>query len=384
MNSGQGRFLETDYTLTPEAIENLKKEINENLKPENIGKIFTKFKHNFDKESRLYGCGTCGIRGFEMGSSKFRNFNLRDLGHLKLNEEQLAKYQEIVEPYRSLQSVFKLNENEYYYIHPELVKNNNVKVCSECSKFFTRPQPAIPPFSIAAGVDFGLLDRLNLPKLTLVEELLIARSRLFVNLVKLTGHTLAQRQTAKKSNVITFPQPEGATKTAELQRLNSTGDRETYPRKENLKEHLAVFFLGSRLQYEALIPFLQLQELTVRVNVVYQYLYMLKQINPLYRDIIIDQSPAMIEQLESITSELLHPSNVEIMENEIDIYNDAAATGSSVTDTPEENLTALNENQETEEIPIPSTFVTRMTQTVRDENQSRRDAFQGKFILYIL
>ena len=225
---------------------------------------------------------------------------------------------------------------------------------------------------------------MNLPKLTLVEELLIARSRLFVNLVKLTGHTLAQRQTAKKSNVITFPQPEGATKTAELQRLNSTGDRETYPRKENLKEHLAVFFLGSRLQYEALIPFLQLQELTVRVNVVYQYLYMLKQINPLYRDIIIDQSPAMIEQLESITSELLHPSNVEIMENEIDIYNDAAATGSSVTDTPEENLTALNENQETEEIPIPSTFVTRMTQTVRDENQSRRDAFQGKFILYIL
>ena len=145
-----------------------------------------------------------------------------------------------------------------------------------------------------------------------------------------------------------------------------------------MKEHLAVFFLGSRLQYEALIPFLQLQEMTVRVNVAYQYLYMLKQINPLYRGIIIDQSPAMIEQLEYITSEILQPSNVEIMENEIYIYNDAAATGISVT--PEENLTASNENQETEELLIPSTFVTRMTQAVRDENQSRRDAFQGEFI----
>ena len=196
--------------------------------------------------------------------------------------------------------------------------------------------------------------------------------------MKLTGHSLAQRQTAKKSHVITFPQPEGVTKTTELQRLNSAGDRVTYPRKKNLKEHLAVFFLGSRLQYEALIPFLQLQEMTVRVNVAYQYLYMLKQINPLYRDIIIDQSPAMIEQLEYITSEILQPSNVEIMENEIYIYNDAAATGSSVT--PEENLTASNENQETEELLIPSTFVTRMTQAVRDENQSRRDAFQGEFI----
>ena len=228
------------------------------------------------------------------------------------------------------------------------------------------------------------MDRLNFPNLTLVEELLFARNRLFVNLVKLTGYSLAQQQTAKKSHVITFPQPEGVTKTTELQRLNSAGDRVTYPRKKNLKEHLAVFFLGSRLQYEALIPFLQLQEMTVRVNVAYQYLYMLKQINPLYRDIIIDQSPAMIEQLEYITSEILQPSNVEIMENEIYIYNDAAATGISVT--PEENLTASNENQETEELLIPSTFVTRMTQAVRDENQGDEMPFKVnlfKFYIFI-
>lgn len=242
MNSGQGRFLETDDDLTPEAIQNLKKEISENLRPEDIGEIFTKFQKKFGKEADLYGCGMCGIRGFEMGTTKYHTFSLDQLHHLKLNEGQIVKYQEIIDPYRNLASVFKSNDGGYYYIHPELVKNNNIKVCSQCKYYFTECQPTIPPFSIAAGVDFGILDRLNIPRLTLVEELLISRSRLFVSLVKLTGHTLAQRQTAKKSHVITFPQPEGATKTAELKRINSPGNNETYPRKENLKEHLAVFF----------------------------------------------------------------------------------------------------------------------------------------------
>lgn len=117
------------------------------------------------------------------------------------------------------------------------------------------------------------------------------------------------------------------------------------------------------------MPYLQVQELTVRVGVVYQYLYMLKQINPLYRDINIDQTQAMIDQLETITAELLHPTNVEIMENDIDIYNDAAATGSSVMDTPEEAFGGTIETQPSE-VPTPSSFVTRMTPTVRDENQT--------------
>lgn len=140
-----------------------------------------------------------------------------------------------------------------------------------------------------------------------------------------------------------------------------------------MKEHLAVFFIGSKIQYEALVPFLQVQELTVRVSVVYQHLIMLKKINPLYRDVVIDESPAMIHQLESISAQLLHPDNIEILENDIDIYNDAAATGSSVTDTPEELLTESNDLRIID-LPTPHSFVTRMTPAVCDENQSRRDA----------
>lgn len=65
-----------------------------------------------------------------MGTTKYHTFSLDQLHHLKLNEGQIVKYQEIIEPYRNLASVFKSNEGGYYYIHPELVKNNNIKVCS--------------------------------------------------------------------------------------------------------------------------------------------------------------------------------------------------------------------------------------------------------------
>lgn len=85
---------------------------------------------------------------------------------------------------------------------------------------------------------------------------------MFVSLVKLVGPSAAQLQTAKKS-VITFPQPEGATKLAELQRIKSS-EKETYPRVENLSEHIGVFFLGSRLQFGAMVPaFEDIQELQV-------------------------------------------------------------------------------------------------------------------------
>ena len=56
---------------------------------------------------------------------------------------------------------------------------------------------------------------------TLVEELIFSRSRLYVSILKLCGNVAAERQTAKKGHVITFLQPDGPTKLAELQRTNT-------------------------------------------------------------------------------------------------------------------------------------------------------------------
>ena len=70
--------------------------------------------------------------------------------------------------------------------------------------------------SLEAGIGFGLIERLGFPAPTLVEELLLSRTRLFVDMVKLAGPTAAQRLAKQKSHVITFPAPEGPTKLAEI------------------------------------------------------------------------------------------------------------------------------------------------------------------------
>jgi hypothetical protein len=132
------------------------------------------------------------------------------------------------------------------------VKNNFATLCGSCYQQICRPTPIVPNYSIASGIDFGNPERIGLPTLTLIEELLLAQSRLYVSIVKLIGNKLSERQSAKRGHVITFPQPDGPTKLTELQRMNSE-EMEDYPRIKNLSEFISVVFVGTRLQFEALV-----------------------------------------------------------------------------------------------------------------------------------
>lgn len=102
------------------------------------------------------------------------------------------------------------------------MKDDVATICSNCKIKTQSGEPKIPKLSIAAGIDFGHPDRIGLPQLTLSEELLICRSRQYVSILKLLGNMTAERQTAKKGHVITFPQPDGPLKLAELQRMNAS------------------------------------------------------------------------------------------------------------------------------------------------------------------
>jgi hypothetical protein len=59
-------------------------------------------------------------------------------------------------------------------------------------------------------------------------------------------------------------------------------EMEDYHRIENISEFISVVFVGTRLQFEALVPsrFPDVRELRVRVEVVYQWLHALKHLNP--------------------------------------------------------------------------------------------------------
>lgn len=378
-NSGQGRFLATDQNDllngSPIAIKQIKEEIEKNLKKEDFGYIFRKFQSQFDKNAKLVACACCGVRCFEMGGKVMHDCHLEMLAPLLMNKQQVVSFYKLPEIYRKAASVYLAYDGRHYHLHPEFVsqKINDefVKICNPCRQKLFRSTPAIPKLSLAAGVDFGLVNRLNLPPPTLVEELLLSRSRIFVSLVKLVGPTAAQRQTAKsKSHVITFPAPEGPTKLYELQRLNSSHDRSTYPRLENMKEHLGVFFLGSRLQYEAMIPFHGIQELQVRVEVVYRYLHLFSSVNPLYQDVVIDESDGMKTALESITSELL--KETVIMDNEMDLVNDIVASSQVAEESQVEDLPDEQGN-----ITLPSSFLSRVIPADRDPNRSTRAALEG-------
>lgn len=114
-----------------------------------------------------------------------------------------------------------VSTGKLYHLHPELVKDGIASLCSTCHRNIKSSKPKIPKLCIAAGIDFGHPGRLGLPQLTLSEELLICRSRQYVSILKLVGYNSSERQKAKKGHVITYPQPDGPIKLAELQRLNS-------------------------------------------------------------------------------------------------------------------------------------------------------------------
>ena len=173
----------------------------------------------------------------------------------------------IAHPYQKLKRVFISPDNKYYHLHPELVSGGFVKIYKTCH--YNLRCSEFPKFSVAAGIDFGRLSRLGLPQLLLVEELVISPSRLFASLVKFVGHHPTQRQTGKRGHIVIFLQPEGPFKLAELERLNSAFNQATYPRIENMKEYIGVVFIGARIQYEAMVPSLQCQELKIRVDVDY-------------------------------------------------------------------------------------------------------------------
>ena len=78
-------------------------------------------------------------------------------------------------------------DDKFYHLHPELLENNMATLCETCYYQIRRSTPEVPKLSIAAGIDFGNPERLGLTSLTVVEELLIAQSRLYVSIVKLIG-----------------------------------------------------------------------------------------------------------------------------------------------------------------------------------------------------
>ena len=175
-------------------------------------------------------------------------------------------------------------------------------------------------------MDYGVSERIHLPKLTVVEQYVISQACLLVSIVKLSGQQISERQSGKIGHVVVFPQ-EAKRLQEELERCRPRSKNcVIFPRVDHVQEFISVAFIGTRAQWEAFVPrhkkyFARgLENLQVRVDVVYLWLKSLKVLNPYYRDLKIDESPERMKALEDLPSQLM--SNATVVSDEKEIFID--------------------------------------------------------------
>nr|CAH0102913.1 unnamed protein product [Daphnia galeata] len=325
---------------TKNIINNLVKEIETNLSPSTRGDTFENYRSQIDLSSDLIGCVSCDIPcdlrntppAFQAALSAYTSFN-----------------------------------GDVYHMHPHLVKECSIgpigeteavaALCELCASSISKSK--IPVNSIASGVDFGSAERIKLPKMSLAEEYVIGPRAIAVAIAE--------------------------------KKIYSANCGGCFPNASNAKNYISITFVGLKPQWDAffatrrsdksLIP-----ELKVRFDVVYAWLRALKQLNPLYRDIQIDDTSAMTDFLDRIEDDLIR--EVTIIDSQLDMLIDQLVTPSAATDVTENlsdfsinneinNSEAVSESENLERIPLPASFVNRPPSIPIGHGNSATVAFRG-------
>jgi hypothetical protein len=106
-----------------------------------------------------------------------------------------------------------------------------VKVCAKGTDSLTNNK--IPPYSVDAGIDYGCAARVGLQGLTDCEQVCLAWTRLYKNIVEFANsHPIINGHTGLKAHVINFPHdaPEIASN--------------VFPEVESLAKQFCAAFLG--------------------------------------------------------------------------------------------------------------------------------------------
>jgi hypothetical protein len=159
----------------------------------------------------LPACASCGVRSLPSDRAEYNEHEVRNLNLLRLSDEQLQEFNGMPVIKQRVKSVFKIQNHApigrddvvradflYYHLHPELVTTEEPSagdggggssrtrryprvtcwLCGSCSEAVrdTRSTPHPPPFSLAAGYDYGVLAR-GLPEDMRAYELSLTETR---------------------------------------------------------------------------------------------------------------------------------------------------------------------------------------------------------------
>ena len=221
----------------------------------------------------------------------------------------------------------------FWHLHPELVEQDEHRGCSTllCPHCTASLQLAVvPKRSIAAGVDFGFYNRLNLTLPNLQEQHIISRTRLFFATLKVSSNTCGtvnqDLQSVIKCHAVFFT--DNSADTAAYMFNSNLFGRDGMLDLDSLKGMLQVAMLAPGGGRDLLFQRIYNSTLvTARAFLCAQWLLVLHSINSFYKDLDVSR----IEGIKDVVGELnRHVKETTQHIVDPDIVEAAQARGSDV------------------------------------------------------
>ena len=343
-------------------INELKKEIKrEQLNDDERMNLITKFQtvHNFLGPIR--SCGACGLKDWT--PKDYKQYPVSQLTLLKLkptemdrwNDEKNADPLQIptdrVGVWRSvhlsrLRSIYE-SEDGAYHLHPELVdEEGRVFLCKECSAKIGNG--VIPELSLANGIEFGFFHRLGLTMPNFMEQMIIARVRLYRKVIKVQKRNHGSNEgghSSLRSHCIVFGHDAPMVASGAVN-------------PHDLKDVLTLHLMGvNRDEVDRLmIQTTGSSVLIARPFVIYQWLLVLKECNDRYEGINLEDYEHFEETISTVNSHL-HDNVIETrddqaMRRDEIITDDIAAVRIQDHEIPREPVNEPGPAESNESVPI--------------------------------
>ena len=372
------------------------------------------------RDAPLYACACCGYRAINTPGSNQTTFievGLEDLEILKLSQEDEEIHMQKINGEDSgyTQTLPTNNDGDraefqiwkaysiwpqrligpadgdvrcYYHLHPELVERKNitlecpessrlihnaaqaykVKVCTSCKASIDKD--IVPPNSVKYK-DFGSYHRVGLTPLSLMERHIISKCRHYSQVVKIESNTGRQRdhsQCCIKGSCIVFDH-------------DSPKVCANLLTQDSIKQDILIHFLGPEGQHDTLLQktrSIKTSHLFARAYVVYQWMSVLKKVNPLYKDEPeIPQFNQFSEMLGGTIDKMISEAENTIEDEAVQIARDDVA-GIRGTSNPESmnNVPSENEaqNEQSGQLSLRYLYVTNKEKTANgSQNDTTHD-----------
>ena len=301
----------------------------------------------------ISACASCGIK--ELGV-EYKSIPVDQIDCLYTEGERKKRYLEAGE----LQAVFHvmLEDNNLYDLHQELVllptplpyrAPLRAPLCESCYADVSKGRR--PTFNVG-NIDFGRRVP-EIAALTDAEELAISRSIRFQTIIKLRSNSTP----SCRGHVISFPDDAPEVMAQTLPRLD-------------MQQYLSISFVGTKELYLRTTVggsrnrFIKAHpQISVNIERLYYALRLKRQLDPAYCNIEIDESPATIQYLQNLTTDLLDPDNVIFVDSDEATELDTMVESNVARPEPEQaGITAsevVDGDDDDQETPMERMFVSR-------------------------